>query len=226
MGIESALIQSNSKPEDYKLNGINCSTIEDMTIFRLAAKESKKEHLVRNDDPIHIVLDECDDALLNQITLYKLVAETGLSESEAKTKKALPNGFIPWLINLSTFLLFVISMLSQGKVWDEEEDVEQFRLFLNKEIHERFHGDIEKQNLLMAASNTQLLQWIHASCTAAMMVENKHFILQPIKEKDEAGNEITKKIACVPLIRSTPKTGSIFTEGVHPALQTQLECRT
>lgn len=48
----------------------------------------------------------------------------------------------------------------------------------------------------MASSNTQLKQWIHASCIAATLVENKHFIIQPLKEKDESEHEATKNYLC------------------------------
>lgn len=219
LGIKSALIQSNSNPEDYQVNGINCSTIEDMSIFRLATKESKKEGLIQNDGPIHIILDECDDALLDQTTLYKLVAEISLSEAKA-------NNSAQWIYPLTYQFINLPSFrnvnFDQGTVWDEEEDIEQFRLFMNKEINEQFNGDVEKQNFLMASTNTQLLQWIHASCKAATLIENKHFIVQPLHIKEEAGNDTTKKNICVPLIRSTPKTGSIFTEGVQQALQARL----
>ncbi|KTD66037.1 coiled-coil protein [Legionella santicrucis] len=215
--IETALIQHDSPPEVYKHNGINCSTVEDMAFFRLSAKESKKENLLKTNGPIHVVLDECDDALLDQVTLYKLVAENEkLDENPAEWIYPLAYQFI----NLPTFRNIDPA---QGKVWDEEEDLEQFRLFLNKEINEQFKGSVEKQNYLMASSNTQLKQWIHASCIAATLVENKHFIIQPLKEKDESGHETTKKIICVPLIRSTPKTGSIFTEAVQQALQARLK---
>ncbi|AYK03007.1 helicase-related protein [Legionella sainthelensi] len=215
--IETALIQRDSPTEIYKHNGINCSTVEDMAFFRLSAKESKKEKLLETNGPIHIVLDECDDALLDQVTLYKLVAEN----------ETLDNNPAEWIYPLAYQFINLVTFRNidpaQGKVWDEEEDLEQFRLFLNKEINEQFKGSVEKQNYLMASSNTQLKQWIHASCIAATLVENKHFIIQPLKEKDESEHEATKKIICVPLIRSTPKTGSIFTEAVQQALQARLK---
>ncbi len=219
LGIDSALIQSDSAPEEYRLNGINCFTIEDMGIFRLMAKELKKEALIQNDDPTHVVLDECDNALLDQIILYKLVAENDLTEGSENNSAQWIYPLAYQFINLPAFRNTDPAI---GPVWDEDEDLEQFRLFLNKEINEKFNGDAEKQNFLMASSNTQLMQWIHASCIAATQFENKGFIVQPIKVKDETGNEITKKIVCVPLMRSTPKTGSIFTEGVQQALQARL----
>ncbi|MBI2786058.1 MAG: hypothetical protein HYX60_07045, partial [Legionella longbeachae] len=220
LGIKSALIQSHSAPETYQLDGINCSTVEDMSIFRLAAKEAKKENLLENEDPIHVVLDECDDALLDQITLYKLVAETDTSVNSESNPAQWIYPLAHRFINLKTFRNLDPS---SSKVWDEEEDLEQFRLFLNKEINDKYNGNVEKQNYLMASSNTQLKQWIHASCIAATLIENKHYIVQPLKEKDEAGHEVTKKIICVPLIRSTPKSGSIFTEAVQQALQARLK---
>jgi hypothetical protein len=218
LGIKSTVIQGSSNPEVYQLNGINCSTTEDMSIFRLTAKESNKEALIQNDGPIHTVLDECHDALLDQNTLYKLVAAQTLSEA----KEIKPAQWIYPLayqfINLPAFRNINFSL---GKVWDDEEDVEQFRLFLNKEIS----GDIEKQNFLMAATKTQLMQWINASCKAASLVENKDFIVQPLKIKDETGNESTNLNVCVPLVRSTPKKGSIFTGGVQQALQARLNAQ-
>lgn len=219
LDIESTLIQSNTPPEEYKRNGINCSTIEDMSIFRLTAKEAKKEACIDNGEPIHIVLDECDDGLLDQTILYKLVAEM---DSSSETNPNAAQWIYPLAYQFINLPAFRNLDHSVGKIWDEEEDLEQFRLFLNKEINEKFNGDAEKQNFLMASSNTQLMQWIHASCIAATQVENKHYIVQPIKVKDENGHEITKKIVCVPLIRSTPKNGSIFTEGVQQALQARL----
>ncbi|ARB91569.1 helicase-related protein [Legionella longbeachae] len=215
--IDTALIQRDSPPEIYKHNGINCSTVEDMAFFRLSTKESKKEKFLETNGPIHVVLDECDDALLDQVTLYKLVAENeNLDNNPAEWIYPLAYQFI----NLATFRN---TDPAQGKVWDEEEDLEQFRLFLNKEINEQFRGSVEKQNYLMASSNTHLKQWIHASCIAATLVENKHYIIQPLKEKDDSGHEATKKIICVPLVRSTPKAGSIFTEAVQQALQARLK---
>ncbi|MGL5743464.1 MAG: hypothetical protein ACRCXC_13525 [Legionella sp.] len=220
LDIKTALIQSNSPPESYVLDGINCSTVEDMSIFRLAAKEAHKEQLLENDGQIHVVLDECDDALLDQVTLYKLVAELEHSENTENNPAQWIYPLAHQFINLQTFRNIDAK---QGKIWDEDEDLEQFRLFLNKSINEQFNGNVDKQNYLMSCSNTQLKQWIHASCVAATLIENKHFIVQPIKEKDEAGHELTKKIICVPLIRSTPKTGSIFTEAVQQALQARLK---
>ncbi|WED44587.1 helicase-related protein [Legionella cardiaca] len=218
LDIPSALIQDNSHPKDYQLNGINCSTLEDMALFRLAAKEAKPEALPQNDAPIHLVLDECDDALLDQTTLYKLVAENALTEVEDNPAKWIyPIAY--QFINLPAFRNL---NATKGKVWDEEEDLEQFRLYVNKEIAEKFNGDAAKQNFIMATSNTQLKQWINASCKAAKLIEKKHFIVRPIKEKDETGQEVTKKIVCIPLIRSTPKTGCIFTDGVQQALQARL----
>jgi hypothetical protein len=220
LGIKSALIQSDTDPEAYQLDGINCSTVEDMSIFRLAAKEAKKERYLENGGPIHVVLDECDDALLDQVTLYKLVAETD-SAATAENNPA------QWIFPLAYQFIKLPGFRNVdpalGKVWDEDEDLEQLRLFLNKEVNEKFNGNVEKQNYLLAASNTQLKQWIHASCVAANLVENKHFIVKPIKEKDDTGQEVTKKIICIPLIRSTPKTGSIFTEAVQQALQARLQ---
>ena len=213
--LKTAIIRSDSRPEEYQLNGINCSTVEDMSIFRLAAKEAKKEALVQNDGPIHTVVDECDDALLEQKVLYKLVAAQALSNSKENNQAQWIYPLAYQFINLPAFRNIDSSL---GKVWDNEEDMEQFRLFLNKEIS----GDVDKQNFLMSATNTQLLQWINASCKAATLVENKHFIIQPLKLKDEAGHETTKINVCVPLSRSTPKPGSIFTEGVQKALEARL----
>lgn len=219
LGIESALIQSNSSPEEYKLNGINCSTLEDMSLFRLAAKESRQEHFIQNENPTHIVLDECDDGLLDQSTLYKLVAETQTSNAQNDN----PAQWIyPLAYQFTNLPAFRNTTPSAGKVWDEEEDLEQFRLYLNKQINEIFHGDANKQNYLMASSNTELRQWINASCKAATLVENKHFIVQTLKEKDSSTNETRKKMVCVPLSRSTPKTGCIFTNGLQQALQARL----
>ncbi|WP_412757982.1 hypothetical protein [Legionella bozemanae] len=221
LGIPSALIQGNTPTETFQPNGINCSTVEDMASFHLAAKIAKKEKLLATNGPVHIVLDESDDALLDQLTLYKLVAEAESTHADNPAQWIYPLAY--QFINLPAFRN---NDPARGKVWDEDEDLEEFRLFLNKQINEQFNGDIEKLNHLMASSNTQLKQWIHASCIAATLSENKHFIMQPIKEKDEAGQEITKKIACVPLIRSTPKAGSIFTEEVQQALQARLKAES
>ena len=219
LGIKSALIQGNSVPEDYQLDGINCSTLEDMSLFRMAAKESNKESLIQNDECIHLVLDECDDALLDQTTLYKLVAENDQSDE----KKDNPAQWIyPMAYHFINLPNFRNTNPENGPIWDEEEDLEQFRLYLNKEINEQFNGDANKQNFMLATTNSQLRQWINASCRAATLIENKHFIVQPVKEKDESGNEVTKKIVCVPLVRSTPKSGCIFTDGVQQALQARL----
>lgn len=219
LGIKSALIQGDSQPKDYQLGGINCSTLEDMSLFRLATKEAKQEALIQNGDAIHLVLDECDDALLDQNTLYKLVAENAEPESKEDNNAQWIYPLAYQFINLP---LFRNTDPAKGKVWDEDEDLEQFRLYINKEINEKFNGDAKKQNFMMAASNTQLRQWIHASCKAATLIENKHFIVQPVKEKDETGSETIKKIVCVPLVRSAPKTGCIFTDGVQQALQARL----
>lgn len=219
LGIPSALIQDDTAPEQYQLNGINCSTVEDLSSFYLKIKELKKEALIQNGKPIHVVLDECDDGLLDQTLLYKLVTEISSEEEEVDDSAQWVYPLAYQFINLPAFRNINPTV---GKVWDEEEDLEQFRQFLNKEVNEKFNGDAEKQNYLLATSNTKLLLWIHASCVAATRVENKHFLVQPIKEKDESGNEITKKIVCVPLLRSTPKTGSIFTAAVQQALQARL----
>ncbi|ASQ46167.1 preprotein translocase subunit SecA [Legionella clemsonensis] len=220
--IDSALIQADSQPKDYQLNGINCSTLEDMALFRLAAKEAKQEIYVQNGNPIHLVLDESDDALLDKTTLYKLVAENPSSEvKDIHAQWIYPLAY--QFINLPTFRN---TDPAKGKVWDEDEDVEQFRLYINKEINEKFNGDANKQNFMLATSNSQLKQWINASCKAAKLVENKHFIVRPIKEKDETGNGVTKKIVCVPLVRSTLKTGCIFTDGVQQALQARLKAES
>ncbi len=210
LGVRSSLIQSDTPTEAFLPDGINCSTVEDMANFYLAAKREKKEKLLETNGPVHIVLDECDDALLDQVTLYKLVAEVEATNAENPAQ---------WIYPLAYQFINLPAFRNLNPAWDEDEDLDQFRLFLNKQIN----GNVEKQNYLMASSNTQLKQWIHASCIAATLVEKKHFITQPIKEKDEAGHEITKKIACVPLIRSTPKVGSIFTEAVQQALQARLK---
>lgn len=217
LGIKSALIRANSQPEEYQLNGINCSTGEDMSLFRQATKEAGKEACVQNKGPIHFVIDESDDALLDQNTLNKLVAEIEEKEENNPAQWIYPLTY--QFINLP---MFRNTDPALGKVWDEEEDIDQFRLFINKEINEKFNGDADKQNFIAAASNTQLKEWIRASCKAALLVENKHFIVRPIKEKDETGNEITKKIVCVPLVKSIPKGGCIFTDGVQQALQARL----
>lgn len=218
LDIESSLIQSDTPTEQFIPNGINCSTIEDMASFHSAAKITKKEHLLKTIGPVHIVLDECHNALLDQLTLYKLV-------SEAEEDQA--NNPAQWIYPLAYQFIqqegFRNTNPAVSKVWDEDEDLDEFRLFLNKQINEQYNGDVEKQNYLMAVSNTQLKQWIHASGVAATLKENKHFILQPVKEKDESGQEFTKKIACIPLIRSTPKGGSVFTEEVQQALQARLK---
>lgn len=222
LGIPSALIQGNIPTEAFQPDGINCSTVEDMASFHLAAKIAKKEKLLKTNGPVHIVLDECDDALLDQLTLYKLVAEAESAHTDNPAQWIYPLAY--QFINLPAYRNVDPT---RSEVWDEDEDLDQFRLFLNKQINEQFNGDVDKQNYLMASSNTQLKQWIYASSVAATLIENKHFITQPVKEKDEAGHEITKKIACVPLIRSIPKTGSIFTEAVQQALQARLkaECK-
>nr|WP_284498395.1 helicase-related protein [Legionella maioricensis] len=219
LDINSTLIQSDSPPEAYRFDSINCSTIEDIGNFYQTAKELKKEALILNDGPTHVVLDECDNALLDQLVLYKLVAEHDQTEG---TQNNAAQWIYPLAYQFINLPAFRNTDPTLGPVWDEDEDLEQFRLFLNKEVNEKFNGDAEKQNFLMAASNTQLMQWIHASCIAATQIENKHFIVQPVKVKDETGNEITKKIVCVPLMRSTPKTGSIFIDGVQQALQARL----
>ncbi|CEK10400.1 helicase-related protein [Legionella hackeliae] len=218
LGIKSALIHANSQPKEYRLGGINCSTLEDMALFRLAAKETQQEAFTQNGEPIHLVLDECDDALLDQTTLYKLVAEN--TQYEAKDIHA------QWIYQLAYQFIHLPTFRNtdpaRGKVWDEEEDVEQFRLFINKEIIEKFNGDAEKQNFMLATSNAQLKQWINASCKAEKLIEDRHFLIRPIKEKDETGNEITKRFVCIPLVRSNPKGGCIFTDGVQQAMQARL----
>lgn len=220
LGIKSALIESDSAAKDYVLDGINCSTIEDMSLFRLAAKEAKLEHYVQNGGPIHIVLDECDNALLDQNVIYKLVAEYEDSDNQTVNNAE-------WIYPLARqFILqpaFKNTDPKKGSVWDEEEDVEQFRVFLNKKITEEYNSDSNKQHFMLATTNTQLKQWISASCKAATLVENKHFIVRPIKEKDAIGNEITKKTVCVPLVQSIPKTGCIFTGGLQQALHARLQ---
>ncbi|MCE0724103.1 hypothetical protein [Legionella resiliens] len=217
LGIPTALIQGDTPITAFKPNGINCSTVEDMASFHLAAKLAGMEKLLKTDGPVHIVLDECDDALLDQLTLYKLVAEAEASQTNNPAQWVYPLAY--QFINLPAYR----NVDSSRKIWDEDEDLDQFRLFLNKQINEQFSGDVQKQNYLMASSNTQLKQWLHASCIAEKQVENKDFLMQPVKEKDESGQEIIKKIACVPLIRSTPKSGSIFTEAVQQALQARLQ---
>lgn len=217
LGIKSALIRANSQPEEYQLNGINCSTGEDMSLFRQAAKEAGKEARVQNGGPIHLVIDESDDALLDQNTLNKLVAEIEEKEEDNPSQWVYPLAY--QFINLPLFRNVDPAL---GKIWDEEEDLDQFRLFIIKEINEKYNGDADKLNFIAAATNTQLREWIRASCKAALLVENKHFIVRPIKEKDETGSEVTKKIVCIPLIKSVPKGGSIFTDGVQQALQARL----
>ncbi|CEG57729.1 preprotein translocase subunit SecA [Legionella fallonii] len=221
LGIPSALIQDNTAPEHYQLNGINCSTVEDMSFFYLKMKELKKEAVIQNGEPIHVVLDECDDGLLDQTLLYKLVAEI-VSEEEEENEEIPEQWVFPLAYQFINLPAFRNKDSAQGKVWDEEEDLEQLRQFLNKEVNEKFNGDAEKQNYLLAMSNTKLKLLIDASCAAATRVENKHFLVQPIKEKDDSGNEITKKIVCVPLLRSTPKVGSIFNAAVQQALLARL----
>lgn len=218
LDIKSALIEGNTDPKEYQLGGINCSTLEGMAHFRLTAKEAKKEHLVQNGEPIHLVLDECDDALLDQITLYKLVAEN--SQTDVTDTNA------QWIYPLA--YQFVNSTKyrninpKNGKVWDEEEDPEKFRLFINKEIIEKFNGDADKQNFMQATTNTQLKQWLNATCKAAKLVPRRHFLVRIVQEKDNLGNEAASKMVCIPLVRSTPKVGCIFTDGIQQALQARL----
>ncbi|WP_051544406.1 hypothetical protein [Legionella cherrii] len=214
LGIRSALIQSNTPTKNFIHEGINCSTVEDMASFHLAAKIDGNEDLLKPKGPVHIVLDECDDALLDQLTLYKLVAEAEAAHGDNPAQ---------WIYPIAYQFVKLPAFRKTNPAWDEDEDLDQFRIFLSKQINEQFNGDVDKQNYLMASSNTQLKQWIHASCIAATLVENKHFIMQPVKEKDETGHDTIKKIACVPLIRSTPKLGSIFTEEVQQALQARLK---
>ncbi|TAL60355.1 MAG: hypothetical protein EPN84_09650, partial [Legionella sp.] len=218
LDIPSTVIHSDTPPSEYKLNGINYSTVEDMSLFRLAAKEANLEHLIQNGGMIHLILDESHAALLDQTLLFKLVAENP-NQDHAKPNDA------EWVYPLAYQFVNLPAFrnLNADTVWDEDEDLEQFRLFLNKQINDHYNGDADKQNFLLATSNTQLKQWIHASCKAAQLEEDKHFIVQPIKVKDDAGIEVVQKIVCVPLIKSTPKNGCIFTGGIQQALHARLK---
>ena len=213
LGIRSAMIQSHTSPDNYQVDGINCSTLEDMSLFRLSAKETKQDDLLGQNGRIHLVLDECDDALLDQTTLYKLVVDKGESD---------PSYSEDWIYEAAYDFVYHTNYLNTDSsngtaVWDEDEDLDQFRLFLNNRVNS--HAD--RQKIVMQTTNTKLKEWIHATCKAKMLVENKHFIVQPIRGKNDAGNEVIQSMRCVPLVRSTPKPGCIFTDGVQQALQTR-----
>jgi len=215
LGIRSAMIQSHTSPDTYQVDGINCSTLEDMSLFRLSAKETKQEHLLGQKGRIHLVLDECDDALLDQTTLYKLVVDKSESVND-------PSYSEDWIYEAAYDFVYHTNYLNTdpsngAAVWDEDEDLDQFRLFLNN----RVNSHAVRQKIIMQTSNTKLREWIHATCKAKMLVENKHFIVQPIRGKNDAGNEVIQSMRCVPLVRSTPKPGCIFTDGVQQALQTR-----
>lgn len=211
LDIKSAAIQANSKAEDYKLGGINFSTIEDMSLFRLKVKELGLQHLIyEKDGKIHLVLDECDHMLLDETTLYKLVAEV-------ESKEGVEDNPAAWIYPLAyQFIQLKDFRNNKEKVWDEDEEIEQLRAHLTRETSQS--GDAEKQNYVLKTTKTQLKQWIDACCKAEKLVENKDFI---IRSDEEGGNNSV----CVPLFKSTPKPGCIFRDGVQQALQARLKLK-
>jgi len=218
--IKSSLITSQTPTSAYVLGGINSTTLEDMALFRLAAKVADLEHLVQDGNPIHYVIDESDDALLDQTTLFKLVAENAASSEQQKNSAEWIYPIAHQFVKLPNFQNIDSK---NGLVWDEEEDLEQFKQFINKVINEQYNGDADKLNFMLAAKNSDLKQWINASCKAITLKENKHYVVQPQMQKDDLGNDNLQKIVSVPLIHSTPKPGCIFTGGVQQALQARLQ---
>lgn len=216
MLIPSTLLTTDSKPNDYKLNGINCATIDDFNGLLLEAEESGKTHYILNGTAIHANIDECDDAFFDKIDLTKLVGQNGANESSTIWMDELAYEFTR-LKNYRN-----IDPNAKEKPWDNEEDIDKFRAFLSNKIDELYAGDIEKQNYLLAATRPQLRQLIQASCQAEKIVENKQFVMRPIKSTDEAGNAITKLLVSVPLHKSIPRPGAIFTDGLQQALYIRL----
>lgn len=209
LDIPSAVIHSKSPAEKYQAQGINFSTVEDLALFRLAAQEQHKTHLLYLNAPRSLILDECDDALLDQNTAYQLVTQ----EPEQNQKALWIYPMVLTFINSATFKNI------GNNAWDEEEDIDQLRKYLLHQIQVNEQNDANKVNFVTGSSRAQLKKWLIACCKAMHMQENKHYLL-----KSCISEEGVHYTSICPVLKSFPKTG-IIGEGVHQALQARLNQR-
>lgn len=75
LGIQSAVVESDSPSGTYAVGGINYTTVADMSLYRSRAKlegESLTFSINGEEQAAHLILDECDYSTLDEKTLFNL----------------------------------------------------------------------------------------------------------------------------------------------------------
>lgn len=206
LGIKSKMISKDSTFEDYQVDGINCSTIEDMALYRLRMKLMGQPIAPHK---THLILDECDYWMFDNGLLFNVVGTPDTHNAYA------------WVYPLvRRFILDKkYQRIDENKgAWTAEEDLEKLRAMLNLE------ASAEQKALLLKTEDKQLEQWLDAACQAEKKYhENQQFMLKD--EEIELDGKMTKTGATliIPIVNGVPKEGCSFPNGVHPALQIKLQ---
>lgn len=204
--IKSSIIQKNSRFSDYQEKGINCSTIEDIALYRLTMKQLGKSLPY---DSVSLVLDECDYWLLNK---------GGIIFNLVENQSSVTNP-LAWVYPLVRTFIRSPGYKNIGKdAWSPSEDLEKLRDDLNHQ------ATVEQQAQLLKIEDKELNRWIEAACEAERYEIQKQFLLRD-KEITKGGKKVnTGKTLIVPINpdNDEPKEEGSFPGGIQQALKARL----
>ncbi|BCA96441.1 hypothetical protein TUM19329_28020 [Legionella antarctica] len=218
LDIPTAVIEADDPAGTFQVGGINYSTVVDLVIYRSrATSESDALTVKKLGQPLssNLIINAIDFSTVDDRIVFDLVEN---SKNEDDLNETVPNPYI-WIYPLVDEFIkqkeFKNLDSSSGDVWDEEQDRENLKRFLNT------HATTELQReQLIDLSDLKLNSWINLACRVQQLVEGEDFDVYLTQ---------TSGIA-VPGYQSVPQTDCIFGRDaqhfIHAHLQKKYPSKT
>ncbi|MDP3559740.1 MAG: hypothetical protein Q8R79_05280 [Legionellaceae bacterium] len=200
-------ILSDSEP-NTSASGMNCSTLEDLCKYKLAAGERQGKE---PEEAAQFILDESDTHLLTGQT-YTLIHTPEFVDEEHDLR-----WIYPLIYNFSQSDLYTKINPEEG-AWSPAQDIDRLKVFLQKHAQ----GPIQQKQALEFSDerwDEQCKVWLRNACKAAQLQEKEHFIIQKIGENSQY---YATPLGNNPSDSDPTQDPASFGDGLHPFLHARL----
>ena len=213
VGVEATLVRASSTKNTYRQDGINFSTVSELSLYRSRGKVLDEES---PPESASILLDEVDQSLLDEKTEYRFAMSSDVSQG--RVSESVYRWIYPFI---NAFLESDAYQANKNPI----ENVLNLKRFMQSELEQ---GQVEKSSELLAQLkhferdrleewDKQLGQWIASGLGAKMLELNKHYMIELKEEKD--GHFVLEAHI---LIGGQPNQESKWSHGVHQLLHADL----
>lgn len=213
-GIPVSYVHAKSQLADYHQaegKGINIASAGSMNLFQSRFLFEGKLESVTN----HLLLDECDDLMLDKRTHYNHpITLHGDRSSESKSNV--------WAWVYPGLNAFIETERFKDEAATRSDDVLNAKRFLASYPSGTF--DIEKWNALNDPNNNidlKLSTWLDSAVFARALIEDKHFMIIEETREDEEGQEKPVRYARI-LSDGRPDYDAQWGNGVHQCVHARL----